>query len=271
VRDPSRRAGPERNEPRFSPEQAAEIIDGADAMHLQKAGNRLLGFTRNARLSDPMPFAPTVDGEFLPQAPVAAALAGKTHRVPLMTGSNRDEGELFARFWSILPDTTQLLVGVHDPEVHEELNRLYPGTRDEVRLAADAVFWVPTAIFAENHAKHSPTYFYRYDYAPRPLKLSGIGATHATDLFAVFGIYRHPIGVGLALAGSWISTRRITSTMQSLWTWFARTGVPSESWPRYTEDDRRVMILDHPTRVEHDPDGARRAAWERIHLQLRRE
>ncbi len=271
VRDPSRRAGVERIEPKFTPEQAVEIIDGADAHHLLKAGDRILGFARTAQLSDPMPFAPTVDGDYLPQAPVAAARAGKTHRVPLIAGSNLDEGELFARFWSILPDSTALMVGVHDPEVREELTRLYPGTRDEVRLAADAVFWIPTTIFAENHAKHSPTYLYRYDYAPRPLKATGIGATHATDLFPVFGMYRHPIGIGLALGGSWVSTKRITSTVQSLWTWFARTGVPSESWPQYTHDDRRVMILDHPTRVENDPDGARRAAWERVHLQLRRE
>jgi para-nitrobenzyl esterase len=217
-----------------------------------------------------MPFAPTIDGEYLPQSPVAAALEGKTHRVPLLTGSNRDEGELFARFWSILPDSTQLLVGVHDPEVREELTRLYPGTRDEVRLAADAVFWIPTVIFAENHAKHSPTYVYRYDYAPRTLKASGIGATHATELFAVFGMYRHPIGVALAAAGSWVSTQRITGSVQSLWTWFARTGEPSGSWPKYSVDDRRVMVLDHPTRVEDDPNGERRAAWEKVHLELRR-
>ncbi|MEZ5210379.1 MULTISPECIES: carboxylesterase/lipase family protein [unclassified Gordonia (in: high G+C Gram-positive bacteria)] len=269
LENPGRRSGPQRTEPPMSPEKVAALIDDADPYALLAAGNRLLGFTKHAELSDPMPFAPAVDGDYLPLAPVDAARAGTTHRVPLIAGSNRDEGELFARFWSILPEPTHYLVGVHDPEVREELTRLYPGTRDQVRLSADAVFWIPTMIFAENHAKHSPTYVYRYDYAVRALKLTGIGATHATELLAIFGVYRHPIGIGLAAAGSWFSTKRITGTMQSMWTWFARTGVPAENWPRYSADDRRVLVLDHPVTVEDDPDGARRAAWERVHLELR--
>jgi len=36
----------------------------------------------------------------------------------------------------------------------------------------------------------------------------------------------------------------------------------------YTRDDRRVMILDDPPRVERDPDGARREAWERVHQMV---
>ena len=270
VMDPERRTGPERTEPRLDPEVVARIVDEAGPYDLLKAGNRLLGFTRHAQLSDPMPFAPVVDGDYLPLSPVDTAIAGKTLRVPLILGSNLDEGELFARFWSILPEPTHMLVGVHDPEVRQELARLYPGTRDEVRLAADAVFWVPTTIFAQHHSEHSDTYVYRFDYAVRALKATGIGATHATELFAIFGIYRHPIGAGLAALGSWRSTRRITSTMQSLWSWFARTGVPAGHWPKYDAEHRHVLILDDPVRVEKDPDGPRRAAWQRVHLELKK-
>ena len=270
VADPSRRAGPERTEPKLTAQEVARLVDDADPYELMAAGGRVLGFTKKAGLSDSMPFAPIVDGDFLPLAPVAAAVAGRTHRVPLIVGSNKDEGELFARFWSILPDAHHHLVGIHDPEVRAELERLYPGTRDAVRLSADAVFWVPTTIFAECHATHSPTFVYRYDYAVNLLELAGIGATHATELLAIFGVYRHPIGAGLAALGSWRSSKRITGTMQSLWTWFARTGVPSEKWPPYSAHDRKVMLLDDPPSVVDDPDGARRAAWERVHLEMRR-
>ena len=267
LRDPSRREGPERTEPALEPDEVAKAVASASATALQEAGNRLLGFARAAGLSDPMPFAPVADGEYLPLRPVDAARAGKTHRVPLMIGHNKDEGELFARFWDILPDGTSQLIGLEDPEVREELERLYPGTRDRVRLSADATFWIPTTLFAAAHSDHAPTYVYRYDYAPTALKVSGIGATHATELFAVFGTYREPLGLGLA-ASSWRSTKRITTTVQSDWTWFARNGEPTPSWPRYNRDDRAVMILDDPPRVVHDPDGARRAAWERVHLEV---
>ncbi|GAA4664387.1 carboxylesterase/lipase family protein [Gordonia humi] len=266
--DPTRRSGGERTEQPLDPETVARVVDGASAMDLVATGNKLLGFARAAGLSDPMPFAPTVDGDYLPQRPSDAARDGNTHPVPLMIGHNHDEGELFARFWNILPDGSRAFVGVDDPEIRTEVEMLYPGKRDDVRLAADATFWIPTQMFAGRHSAHAPTYVYRYDYAPTVLKASGIGATHATELFAVFGIYRDPIGAGLAAAGSWGSTKKITATMQSHWAWFARKGAPSPSWPRYDVDDRKVMILDVPSRVVADPQGRRRAAWERVHLAV---
>ena len=45
---------------------------------------------------------------------------------------------------------------------------------------------------AEAHSSHAPTYLYRYDYAPRTFSWSGFGATHATELFAVFDFLSQP-------------------------------------------------------------------------------
>ncbi|MGB3698952.1 MAG: carboxylesterase/lipase family protein [Gordonia sp. (in: high G+C Gram-positive bacteria)] len=266
LKDPTRRKGAERDEPPLDPEEVIRIVDHASSMELLKAGNRLLGFSRGARLTDSVPFAPVIDGDYLPQHPTDAARDGRTHAVPTIVGNNKDEGELFARFWDILPDNEQALVGLGTSADVEDLENLYPDHRRAVLIAADATFWTPTIRFAGYHSAHAPTYVYRYDYAPKLLELSGIGATHATELLAVFGTYRDPIGVGLAAVGSWGSTKRITATMQSRWTWFARTGVPAPDWPQYTADDRRVMILDDPPRVELDPDGPRREAWDRVHL-----
>src|SRR5262249_27601898 len=42
-----------------------------------------------------LPFAPTVDGTVLPQAPLAGMAAGHGGNVPLLIGSNRDEARLF--------------------------------------------------------------------------------------------------------------------------------------------------------------------------------
>ena len=265
VMDPARRVGAERTEPPLEPEVVNRALSSASSEELLAASNRLIGFANKAELGSVLPFAPVIDGDVVPLPLLDAAKVGATHRVPLIIGSNKDEGELFAKFWAILPDETQTLVGIEDPDIREEIHRLYPGTRDHVKLSADATFWVPTVVFARRHAEHSPTYLYRFDYAPRLLKLSGIGATHATELLAIFGTYRDPLGVGLAVAGSWKSTRQITSVMQSMWSWFAHTGEPAPDWPRYSRHDRRVMILDVPPRVVDDPDGARRRAWERVH------
>jgi hypothetical protein len=42
-----------------------------------------------------LPFAPTVDGSVLPDAPLASFAAGQGGNVPLLIGSNRDEARLF--------------------------------------------------------------------------------------------------------------------------------------------------------------------------------
>ena len=266
--DPARRAGFERTDAPLDPAEVVRVIDGASPADLHSAGKRLLGFVKAVDCSDPLPFAPVADGEYVPQAPIEAVMAGKTHPVPLIIGNNKEEGEFFDKLWNILPDSSHHLVGLYDPEVRWELQQLYPGAKDAVRLSADAVFWIPTTIFAEHHAKRAPTYVYRYDYVPRALKAVGVGATHTMEMFAVFGTYRQALGVGLAATGSWGGTKRVTATVQSFWSWFARTGRPAEDWPTY-DQDRQVMIIDDPTRVEADPDGRRRAAWTPVHMSLR--
>ncbi len=57
---------------------------------------------------------------------------------------------------------------------------------------------------------------YRYDFAPRLLHLAGLGATHATELFAVFG--RRGVGVRtLTALGGRKGLRAVTETMQRHW------------------------------------------------------
>lgn len=262
--DPTRRKGPERDEEPLDPADVARIVDNASAEELLRAGNKLLGFTRGARLTDPIPFAPVADGEYLPQNPMDAARDGNTFSVPTIIGNNKDEGELFARFWDILPDREQAFVELGSSVDVQELQKLYPDKRRAVLIAADATFWTPTIRFAGYHSANAPTYVYRYDYAPKLLNAAGIGATHATELLAVFGTYRDSIGIPLAAAGSWGATKRITATMQSRWTWFARTGKPAPDWPAYSREQRNVMVLDDPPHLEVDPHGPRREAWERV-------
>jgi para-nitrobenzyl esterase len=107
---------------------------------------------------------------------------------------------------------------------------------------------------------------YRYDYAPRMLRWSGLGATHATELLAVFGIYRTKFGALLTAAADRRSARRVTREVQRRWLAFSRTGVPGERWPAYTDADRAVMVFDRKSHLEFDPHPERRAAWEGVSL-----
>ncbi|MFW0788606.1 carboxylesterase/lipase family protein [Gordonia sp. CPCC 205333] len=267
LQDPQRKSRTmERTEEPISPEHAQKLLAQASAREIHEATERLTRFAVRAGARATIPFGPVVDGEYLPKRPVQAALAGETHRVPLIIGSNKDEGNLFTKLWNILPEGEQALIGVQDPAHRAALSAVYNDghPRANIRLAGDAVFWGPMMPFVEGHMRHAPTFVYRYDFNPKVLRWTGFGATHATELFAVFGAYRMALGAGLAL-GEWRRTARITRQVQRHWSVFARTGTPEKQWPAYDEATRSVMILDVPPRVESNPQSARRETWQKVH------
>lgn len=215
---------------------------------------------------------PTFDTEFLPQDPVQAMRNGTAHRVPLIVGTNADEGRLFTRVMQLLPTTEtaiDLLLADSDVESRDRITKAYPGYPSPsacVRLGGDFAFGTAAWQFASAHGRHAPTYVYRYDYAPRTFHWSGLGATHATELFAVFDVYRTRFGSVLTAAADRRSSRRVSNDVQGRWRAFSRTGVPGEGWPEYTADNRAVMVFDRQSHLEYDPDADRRRAWEGFSL-----
>ncbi len=135
-----------------------------------------------------------------------------------------------------------------------------------MRAGGDFVFWRPSVTVMAGHSRHTPTYAYRYDFAPRSLQLAGLGATHASDLIPVFGGGDTPFGRAITAAGGRRGLQSVTDQFQDNWLAFARTGAPLPSWPPYTEARRTTLIIDSPTRLEHDPDKAKRLAWEGVRV-----
>src|SRR6478609_9174516 len=135
---------------------------------------------------------PTFGTDYLPVEPLEAMRTGAAHPVPLIVGTNADEARLFTRFLRLLPTTEKSIERVlahTDPAVRERITAAYPGYPDPaacIRLGGDFIFGSAVWRIAAAHSRHAPTYVYRYDYAPRTLHLSGFGATHATELLAVF-------------------------------------------------------------------------------------
>jgi len=250
----------------IDPADAAKVLPELPANDIRKAADRTVAATGRQHPGF-FPICPVTDGEYLPQAPVDAIRDGNAAAVPLIIGTCRDEGQLFARFLDALPTDPkrlQRLLSAAGDEVEQRVRAAYPKypeQRTAVRMGGDYVFWRPSVAVMEGHSKHAPTYAYRYDYAPRALKLAGIGATHATDLIPVFGAGDSPIGRALTTAGGAHGMAVVTRQFQDNWLTFARTGAPLPSWPAYTETDRLTLIIDDPVRVLPDPDRQRRLAW----------
>lgn len=258
---------------KFAEILGARKSDGAHAVRQARPaqlGAALLHLVEHGLddMAGSFPVGPSYGDDYLPVEPVEAMRTGLAHRIPLIVGTNDDEGRLFTRFLKYLPTTepmiTQLL-SVADPEVRQRITDAYPGFPKAsacVRLGGDFAFGTAAWQIAEAHSLHAPTYMYRYDYAPRTLQWSGVGATHATELLAVFDVYRTRFGGLLTAAADRRSALRVSDDVQSRWVSFGRDGVPGSGWPLYTEDERAVLVFDRRTHLEFDPSADRRKAWE---------
>ncbi|MDT7744688.1 MAG: para-nitrobenzyl esterase [Actinomycetota bacterium] len=245
---------------------AARLLDTASTDDLIAASRRM----RHAADDTPgiLLTAPTVDGDLLPEAPLDAFEAGRSHPVPLIIGTNDTEGRFFEipglRLDLLVSDErADALFAATQPELSEQVLAAYRGTPHRKDLGGDYMFWYPSVQVMEAHAASgNPVYAYRYDLAPRLLRWLGLRATHATELYSVFGMADSRVGKILTILGGRRALRAASARMQRAWTSFAHGGAPDGFWPRYTADSRLTRIVDVTDRVESDPRRERRLAWQ---------
>lgn len=248
------------------PSDAADALEAASPAELGKAARRLSAKTL-ADTPGLHPFGPVVDGDFLPTDPLRAFTDGTAHPMPLIIGTNAREGTLFPKLLDGLPtDAARIdaMFALTDPDARERILAAYPGYPNPaaaIALGGDVTFWKPSIDIADAHSVHAATYTYLFDYAPRLMHWLGLGATHAFEMFAVFGYGDSAVGRALTAPGGRSGLRAVTERMQENWIAFARNGVPEPWWPRYDAERRRTLVFDVPTRVERDPGRDRRLAW----------
>jgi para-nitrobenzyl esterase len=252
-------------------EDAANALMQASAAQLVETQHRLIDEGMENRLGA-FPIGPVFGDDCVPIDPVEAMRSGRAHRVPLIVGTNAEEGRLFTRFLKMLPTNESMieeLLADTEPAARERITAAYPDYPAPsacIQLGGDFAFGSAAWQIAEAHGGHAPTYLYRYDYAPRTLRWSGLGATHATELLAVFDIYRTRFGALLTAAADRRAALRVSNHVQRRWRSFSRTGSPGDDWPAYTPADRAVMVFDRKSRVEFDPHPHRRMAWDGFSL-----
>jgi len=169
------------------------------------------------------------------------------------------------------PNSIEQLLSDIEPGHKERITAAYPGYPNPaacVQLGGDLVFGSAAWQIAEAHSNHAPTFLYQFDYAPRVLRWTGLGATHATELFAVFDAYRSPVGKLLTAGADRSAALRVSDEMQRRWLAFSQSGVPGHDWPHYRADERAVMVFDRESRIDHNPHAVRRQAWDGFSLGL---
>ncbi len=254
---------------------AAELVDelpgGAAALRTIDA-DALVGATLrlDVAVSDRQPAArvlgPVVDGDLLPDYPVEVLRRGEALPVPLIIGTNADEGTLFQRMRALraTPVRLERLFDATVPEAKEPVLAAYAGgrrPRDLERFVTDLMFWAPSVEAAAGHAAVAPVWMYRFDFAPPASRALRLGAAHSFELDHVLarrdGFTRR---VATALGGG-RAARALTLRMSSAWLAFARTGSAPDWWPPFDAVTRRTWVFDRVDRLEGDPRPDVRSVW----------
>jgi len=203
-----------------------------------------------------------IDGLVLTQPLKQALASGKFSRVPVIDGTNHDEWRLFvalatfegkpvtaANYLSTIESTLYV-----SPPIGAAIAQQYPLSSYQSpplamsAVGTDGIFACPTLLLDQDMAKYTPTYAYEFNDEDAPSAYPSPGfpyaATHASELQYLFGL---PAAVAGTLS---VPQRQLAAAMQSEWTSFAKSGVPSEpgasAWPRFTTADQRMLSLISP-------------------------
>ncbi|MCS5722384.1 carboxylesterase/lipase family protein [Herbiconiux sp. CPCC 203407] len=251
-----------------SDDSAGRLLVDASAGELVDAAVTLTLATPDAHPGT-IVLSPVIDGDVLPERPLDAFKEGRAARVPLIIGTNDREGSLFTGRLDILATTPKRIRAIFartKKKSRKAIKAEYPGLpaqRAAADFGGDYAFWYPTVKVAERHSRFAPVHFYRFDIAPRLVRLAGFDATHGLDLFAIFDRLDGPFGRLMTILGGRRAFKGAARRMRAHWLSFARDGrVDATAWPAYDETERLTLIIAPIDRVEADPRGSRRLAWQ---------
>jgi para-nitrobenzyl esterase len=256
-------------------EQAgAKIADGLNAHNLEE----LRAMPAEDLLKAGRAGGPVVDGWFLPEDVATIFAQGKQNDVPLIAGSNQDEGTFFLQ-----PTTAEKFIERTRARYHDQADaflKLYPaGTDEEANASQLAAFRDELAFVmrvwarAQTKTGHSKAFLFYFTHQPPPPAGAtarggfGSGATHGSEAQYIFGNLLGP--------RAWTDLdHQVSDMLASYWVNFAAEGDPNgkgmAKWPAF--DDRtsdRPMVLGDQAAVGPAPNRAQLAFFESVYEKQR--
>ena len=228
-------------------------------------------------------FGPIVDGVSLPREPFAPDATPLSADVPLMIGTNREEGTIFlggafqaedlSKFKLTtaeldmdeagLKKTVSHFPGLDVDKVIKSYKKADPKATPwqlAVAIQTDWMMRVNSTILAERKAAQgkAAVYMYRYDHPTKALGGGHMEACHTAEVPYVFSTIKKATW----LAEDTPENEKLAEMMSKTWGAFAKNGDPNNPalphWPAYDAHSRETMILDVHSKVEKDPGGAQR-------------
>ena len=219
----------------------------------------------------------SIDGVVVTRHPVDAIRERGTSGVPLLVGTNLDEGPLFTVALRDQPDVLEAAGRAIASQVTRngdvdrylnELEMLYP--TDDQYARANRVFvdlFRRSSVEAAASATEAGPggWLYRLDL-PTTIAGGALGAAHSADVALTFNWLGSDRPMGFSMYDRDDPTavdlsQRWSDTILA----FARTGDPNGAglpeWRPYSSDDRACLVLDTTIELRDDPDGADRDRW----------
>lgn len=228
---------------------------------LEHAGN-LSEMVRNAvggRIK--FTWLPVEDGIVLKNTPIESIRKGEYNRVPLIVGSNKEEGKLFVMMFPglrLLPKfgCNQYVKGAFGKEALQDFEKFYPYRNYKRPLDAILDAMGDIGLGCKNFEAAEATtsgggkvFYYRFDYNNHRLP-HYLGSAHGSEIPFVFGWLDFSVGKILFSAKQAKNAQPLADAMMSYWTNFARTGDPNgeglPSWLNYDPATRQRMYFDIP-------------------------
>jgi para-nitrobenzyl esterase len=206
---------------------------------------------------------PVTDGYLLPDLPTTLWAAGERQNIPLLIGSNADEGNTFLAGLTVSPDEFEAQMRTIFGGYAEEALALYPAASTEdiapvfSRMLTEVGF-ASTARFAARSmsspsavtggaaygagAEATPTFVYQFTRVPLD---NPLGAFHGVEIPYVFGNADLFSMLGTIEQADY----DLSAAIMGYWTRFAATGDPNgegaPAWPRYeTATDQHLELGD---------------------------
>jgi para-nitrobenzyl esterase len=193
-----------------------------------------------------------VDGDVIPDEVATIFSEGRQIDVPVLIGSNANEGSTFLEYFTPIFGQGQAgfngFAAVTLPETVDSIGVHYPSESDQTAEAAwadlfsDVLFAYPMRTWARNmETVESDAYLYFFTWAPPVENTEKYGAFHAGEIGYVFGDVTQ-FGATPAAAD-----HQLSDMMSSMWTQFAKTGTPNglglPQWQAYSSDTEVYMEL----------------------------
>lgn len=225
-------------------------------------------------------FGGSIDGTIVTRTMPEAVAHQSAAGVPLLIGSNADEGTLFHAVAGFDEGIFELLTSAL-PEVVADgagaeaylasLESAHPdASRTERNLMVWNEFFRRPAVESAAIATESGAggWLYRFE---RPSDAFGgaLAACHAGEIAFTFNWFDGSGDMpGWTFHDRTDDNRALADAWSGAVARFVRTGDPNgpglPDWPRYSADDRRVLIIDSPLRVDLDPDEQARKRWSEL-------